>query len=139
MTLHDDPRADPFLNREPEADGARFTHLFRDVTTFQGIDETWRSVDTTERWADADELLEAAVARSRALRAEGAEITPSTDDVWEEWGLPQNDVELIAYLNWMLEADFFVPREMEEAFHHHAELRRSQLLAAGVVTGPSPF
>ena len=54
-------------------------------------------------------------------------------------GLPQNDVELVVLLNWMLEADFFVPREMEEAFHHHAALRRSQLLAAGVVTGPAPF
>ena len=139
MTLHDDPRTDPFLTREPEANGARFAHLFREVTTFKGIDEVWRSIDTTERWADADEALEAAVERSRALRAEGATITLSSDEVWEEWGLPQNDVELVVFLSWMLEADFFVPREMEEAFHHHAQLRRNQLLAAGVVSGPAPF
>lgn len=139
MTLHDDPRTDPFLTREPEADGSRFAHLFRDVKTFQGIDEVWRFIDMPERREDAAGLLEAALERSRALRVEGADITPSTDEVWEEWGLPQNDVELVVFLNWMLEADFFVPREIEEAFYHHAMLRRSQLLAAGVVSGPDPF
>lgn len=139
MTLHDDPRTDPFRDREPEADGARFTHLFVGAKTFREIDEVWRAIDTTERWADADEALEAALDRSRALRAEGAEITPSTDEVWEEWGLPQNDVELSALLAWHLDVPYAMPWEMEEGIIHHAELRRSQLLAAGVVSGPSPF
>lgn len=139
MTIHDDPRADPFSSYEPQFNGDRFAHLFTNANTFREVDEIWRAVPDTDRWADAEDVREAALARSRALRAEGAAITPSTDEVWEEYGVLQNDVELYSFIEWTLDVPYSMPGELNEAIHHHAELRRSQLIAAGIVAGPSPF
>lgn len=137
MTFPDDPRADPFLTREPEADGARFAHLFRGATTFRQVDTIWKLLESAGERMSFDEVLEAALARSRELRAEGAAITTSSDAVWEEYGLLQNDVELRMFLRFALHP--FYPRELIDAAYHHARMRRSELLAAQVVSGPAPF
>lgn len=137
MTLPDDPRVAPEFALTYKTTGASFAHLFAEARTFQQIDEVWRAQGAPERHSDIDEVLAAALHRGREIRAEGADITPSTDDVWEEWGILQNDVELHAVFS---EFDFtFLPRDFREGVVHHATARRWQLIAAGVVSGPSPF
>lgn len=138
MTLPDNPRAVPQFSLDASVTGARFAHLFANSTTFQEIDEVWRSQGAPDRYGDVDEILAAALDRSREIRAEGAAVVLSTDEVWEEWGILQNDAELHAAIQGF---DGFsgLPRDLRDGVLHHATLRRWQLIAAGVVSGPAPF